>query len=289
MDVYTPVELERLDADTMIFQRPYTDSQLAYLDQSARFDRGLRIFELDDLITQLPEKSTHRGTFPADLAARFKRAASLCHRLVASTQPLARVLQSWHEDVRVVPNRLPREQWIHLQPGSRQAGDRPRVGWAGALGHEGDLLKIAEVLALLAKEVDWVFLGHCPETLRQYIREIHQPVDIADYPARLASLNLDLAVAPLEINAFNEAKSNLKLLEYGILGYPVVCTDILPYQGDFPVTRVPNQPERWIRAIREHINDLGESGRRGATLREHVLAHWMLEDHLDEWQTAWMP
>ena len=103
------------------------------------------------------------------------------------------------------------------------------------------------------------------------------------------NLALDLAIAPLEINAFNEAKSNLKLLEYGILGYPVICTDILPYQGDFPVTRVPNKPDRWIKAIREHIHDLDESRKRGAALREHVLANWMLEDHLDEWAKAWLP
>jgi hypothetical protein len=31
----------------------------------------------------------------------------------------------------------------------------------------------------------------------------------------MASLNLDLAIAPLEINPFNESKSNLRLLEYG--------------------------------------------------------------------------
>jgi hypothetical protein len=101
---------------------------------------------------------------------------------------------------------------------------------------------VAEAMAQLADEVDWVLLGHCPDGLRKPFREIHPPVAIADYPAALAALNLDVAIAPLEINAFNEAKSNLKLLEYGALGYPVVCSDIVPYQGPLPVTRVANRP-----------------------------------------------
>ena len=52
-----------------------------------------------------------------------------------------------------------------------------------------------------------------------YVKEFHNFVHrFADYPEKLASLDLDLAVAPQEIHTFNEAKSNLRLLEYGILG-----------------------------------------------------------------------
>ena len=29
------------------------------------------------------------------------------------------------------------------------------------------------------------------------------------------------------------------------MGWPVICTDIFPYQ-DAPVTRLPNEPQRWI-------------------------------------------
>ena len=62
-------------------------------------------------------------------------------------------------------------------------------------------------------------------------------------PEALASLNLDLALAPLESNSFNEAKSHLKLIEYGILGFPVICSDVTAYRGDFPVTRLANSPK----------------------------------------------
>ncbi len=78
------------------------------------------------------------------------------------------------------------------------------------------------------------------------------------------------------------------MLEYGALGWPVVCTDILPYQSA-PVTLTPNNPEAWIKAIREHINDPETSKAAGIELQNWVLNHWMLDQHLDEWLNALLP
>jgi hypothetical protein len=119
--------------------------------------------------------------------------------------------------------------------------------------------------------------------------EYHSSVRIEHYPAKLASLNLDLAIAPLEDVPFNHGKSHLKLLEYGMLGYPVVCTDITPYQGAYPVTRVKNRLKHWVAAIREEVSDLDELAKRGDALRDYTKAHWMLEDNLDIWLKAWLP
>ena len=106
----------------------------------------------------------------------------------------------------------------------------------------------------------------------------------------LASLGLDLAVAPLEDHPFNTCKSNLRLLEYGACGYPVVCSDLEPYRGDLPVTRVRNRTRDWIEAIRMHLADRPASMAAGQALREAVRRDWMLEGAgLDAWRRAWLP
>ncbi|MEJ2712487.1 MAG: hypothetical protein P8014_04805 [Acidihalobacter sp.] len=92
----------------------------------------------------------------------------------------------------------------------------------------------------------------------------------------------------LEDVPFNHAKSHLRLLEYGILGYPVVCSDLTPYRGDFPVTRVRNRHRDWVEAIREHVTDLAASAERGDVLRAHVRKHWLLENNLDVWLEGWL-
>ena len=185
----------------------------------------------------------------------------------------------------VKPNRLERALWGDLKSLRRQ-GAKPRVGWAGAQQHSGDLALIIDLVKATADEVDWVFFGMCLEELRPYIKEEHPfVVDFDAYPKKLASLNLDIAVAPLEAHPFNEAKSNLRILEYGALGLPVICSDIYPYQNA-PVKRVSNDPQAWATALRERIDDLDAAGVEGDCLRQWVHKHYMLEDHLDEWFSA---
>ena len=107
------------------------------------------------------------------------------------------------------------------------------------------------------------------------------------YGDRTVIEGLDLAVAPLELHPFNEAKSNLRLLEYGYLGWPVICTDILPYQTDAPpVLRLPNDPARWIATIRERCAERAALVREGEALQAWVRANYILEDRLDDWLTA---
>ena len=142
----------------------------------------------------------------------------------------------------------------------------------------------------LSDEVEWVFFGMCPDKLKPFVHEIVPPVAIGDYPKRLASLNLDLALAPLEDNTFNQCKSNLRLLEYGACGFPVVCSDVRPYQGDLPVTRVKPRFRDWVDAIRMHVNDLDAAAKAGDALRAAVQRDWMLdEQHARFWLSQWMP
>jgi hypothetical protein len=191
------------------------------------------------------------------------------------------------DDIRVVPNYLERSRWGNLQPPKKERR-KPRVGWAGAQQHQGDLEFILPVVEATANEVDWIFMGLCPPKLRYHVAEVHNAVAFDEYPTGLAALDLDLAIAPLELNRFNSAKSNLRLLEYGAVSYPVIATDVLPYRNA-PVTRVPNNPKAWIDAIRSHIHDLDATRTAGEQLREWVLSNWMLDQHLDEWMKALLP
>jgi glycosyltransferase involved in cell wall biosynthesis len=219
----------------------------------------------------------------------MREGLSYCDRLIVSTEPLAEYCRSMIDDIVVIPNRLEKTRWLAHQP-RRNAGKKPRVGWAGAQQHLGDLELIKEVVEALSQEVEWVFMGMCPPFLKPFVAEEHAFVPFEDYPAKLASLNLDLAIAPLEQHLFNEGKSNLRLLEYGIMGWPVICTDIYPYQtNNAPVCRLQNNAALWISAIREKINDLDAAQREGDQLREWVVKHYLLEDHLAEWLQAVTP
>ncbi len=288
MRLFEPPEMQRMDPDVLVVQRQMEWPQIEAIERHARTTRAFRVFEIDDLITNLPVRSVHKSHIHKDIAKRFRKAAGLCNRLVVATEPLARAYAGFADEVVVCPNHIEAARWGHLQP-ARAERAKPRVGWAGGIGHTGDLELIADVVRETAAEVDWVFFGMCPEALKPLVKEFHAGVPLDQYPAKLASLDLDLAVAPLEDNAFNEAKSHLRLLEYGILGYPVICSDLTPYQGDFPVLRVANRFRDWMRAIREAVSDRDALRMQGDALRAKVRADWILEDHLDRWIGAWTP
>lgn len=261
---------------------------LMTVHQWRRLMPGVRlVYSIDDLFTDMPQKSSLRQGIPADARTYLMRLLEYFDRLVVSTEYLADVYGPYAAETRVVPNRLERDVWMGLRS-RRGTGARPRVGWAGGTAHEGDLQLIAEVIAATADEVDWIFMGMCPDNIRPYIREFHPFSDYGSYPARLAALDLDIAVAPLEQIPFNRGKSNLRLLEYGALGIPVVCTDIDPYRNS-PACRVRNRSRDWLEALRERVHDPDAATREGEAMRRWVVDHFIVEDHLDSWLDAHMP
>jgi GT2 family glycosyltransferase len=281
-------ELVRMSPDAIVFQRQINEEQVKLMELYARNTKAFRVYELDDLITNIQLRNRSRRDFQdKDLVKRFRQALDTCDRMVVATETLAQEYRKFKSDIRVVLNYVEQAKWGGLLP-KRRRGRKPRVGWAGSNSHEGDLAIVADVVKALSDEVEWVFFGLCPEGVRQLV-EYHAGVPVEHFPAKLASLDLDLAIAPLEDVPFNHAKSHLKLLEYGILGYPVICTDITPYRGDYPVTRVKSRGKDWVAAIREHISDMDELARRGDALREHVQENWLLENNSDAWLNAWLP
>lgn len=282
-------ELERFAPDSIVLQRQIDAEQIEGMRRMQAFSRAFKVYELDDYLPNLPMKSVHRDQMPKDILKSLRKGLGFVDRFVVSTEPLAEALSGLHGDIRVVENRLSVEWWKGLSS-RRRRGRKPRVGWAGGVSHTGDLELIADVVKELAGEVEWVFFGMCPEKIRPYVQEVHSGVPIDMYPSMLASLDLDLALAPVEQNLFNECKSNLRLLEYGACGFPVVCSDVRCYQGDrLPVTRVKNRFKDWVDAIRMHISDLDETARLGDQLRQTVHCDWMLEGgNLDLWRNAWV-
>ena len=289
----TPVELERLAADTIYAQAAFDDVRLQGLIHAARHNPGIfRVFSLDDRVSDVPQyNASHRAMPPEKVIERMRLALQASQRLVVSTEPLAELYRHDIDDIRIVPNRLEKALWDAVKPALREAAKKPRVGWAGAIQHQGDLALILPVIEALADEVNWIFFGMIPAGCDRYVAEFHPPVKpYAAYPARLGALALDLALAPLEINLFNEAKSNLRLLEYGFFGWPVIATDIAPYRTDnAPVCRLANRPQAWLAAIRERLADRDALRAEGQRLRDWVRSRYLLEDWPDDWLSALTP
>ncbi|MGP0595140.1 glycosyltransferase [Nitrospira sp. T9] len=251
---------------------------------------GTRIvYDCDDLLWKIPLDNPNHGYFTPEYLQRMFGLMYTADCVTVSTEPIQTDLFKRGIDSTLLLNCLVRQEWEDFKP-RRRAGSRPRIGWAGqAKVHKGDAAILETIIEALKDEVEWVFLGDAPQMSSSpgVISETFSMVDVAQYPKKLASLNLDLALAPLVPNPFNEAKSDIRILQYGILGYPVIGTDIFPHQHA-PIIRLPHEPQAWIKAIRERIHDLGALEREGDHLRAWVLNHRLMEHVLPLYEQAWL-
>lgn len=303
---YNTFDLIACNIDTMLVQRMYLTMKKSPYFENIKLasDKFKIVYDIDDLLAATPKNSPHYGENPLHTLQTTLNMFQYCHKLTVASPELANKYNKYHKNIVIIPNRLNENEWKHLAEQkisiSKQNSNeisaknrKPRVGYSGSASHSVDTYLLENVVKKTAKQIDWIFFGQCPQNIRRYLAEYHDYVSIENYAQKLASLNLDLALAPLEYNDFNACKSNLKVLEYGILGYPVIATDFGPYTNqegcckNFAITRVKNTPKAWLNAILQHINDLEHSKKLGQQLQQQVLNFGFIQQHIDLWVNEW--
>ncbi|MBC9913176.1 hypothetical protein [Chitinophaga varians] len=91
--------------------------------------------------------------------------------------------------------------------------------------------------------------------------------------------NSDACLVPLEGNAFNAHKSNLKLLEAGAKTLPVICQKVPPYSDcDAPVLWVERQTD-WYKHIRYLAANRSAAEDLGLQLHDWAVSNYNIFDH----------
>lgn len=247
------------------------------------------VHDFDDLLWAIPADNPNAATFTPELLAAMDAQLAAADTVTASTEPLADALRRRGCDsVTVLPNALDPRDWTS-QP-QRAEREKPRIGWYGQQAvHIGDLALVDGLVRALIDDVDFVFFGDLPGTLADLAGRVQTvaAVPLPFFAPVLAALDLDLMLAPLASNEFNECKSNLRLLQAGMLAYPVVGSDVEPHRT-LPITRVADAPAAWLAAVRERIAEPAALRREGEALRAAVHADYLIEDwaerYLEHWQ-----
>jgi glycosyltransferase involved in cell wall biosynthesis len=203
--------------------------------------------------------------------------------------------------IRTVLNRIDPKDWEgHRVDSERVGDDHLRVLYGGAASHLGDLDEIkAGIEGLVRRQpVPWrlICFGSLPAWLHSLSKECPGKViclpwiPFQFYPQAISWGGFDLAIAPLAKTEqppkkkkqpckFNLGKSNIKWLEAGVLGIPLLCSRLGPYAEipDGCAIRVENTPVSWADALRTLLKDkpLRESLRQEA--RQAVFDEWTID------------
>lgn len=275
------------DSDIIVFQRQHLPEALAAMEYANRAGK-VTVYELDDDLWNIQPTNP---AYPAwhspgllDRAEAMLRAA----KVVTTTTPvMAAVLKRFNPNVRVLPNMLPSEHWVGVER-ERHEG-RTVIGWAGSAGRGADVKIIQNVV--------WQVLDVYPDVEFEHtakdgfpkhprVREL-ESVMIEQYPKTLA--RFDIALAPVADNRFNQAKSDLKFVEYGMLGLPVIASHVEPYahsivQGESGF--LAKNDKDWLKYLRRLIDNPALRDEIGGRAKKFAESR-TIEAHVDLWAKAY--
>lgn len=297
MQHFDDATMAAINPDVIVLQRQHTEAQQ---DAIKRYrvicPNAFLVYEIDDALSAVPDKSVHKPHMILDIDEQLSSAARLCDVITVTTKALAEHMRKICGDdmeIRVVPNMLGRDDFqaaANVRQQNTLPPGKPRVGWGGSASHGGDLALIKEVVKRTHHKYQWVFLGMHPEADSPI--EFHQNFDPKTYTEALAKMQLDLVVAPLEENLFNRCKSNLRLIECGACFYPVIASAVEPYvEGKPPVVGyAKDTPESWIKAIDEFFAlPISKQKQHGKKLHDWAEKNFCLDDKAVERLQYWLP
>jgi glycosyltransferase involved in cell wall biosynthesis len=297
------------DCDLLVVERHMLWPYERQLDGFARVlarcrQRGIPVvYELDDNLLDL-----HRGEpwepYPGDflrgVVAYLTRQAD---GMIVSTPVLAERLARLRSDILVVPNALDERLFGSAPEPLASRSAALTIGYMGTLTHEADLrMVLAPLRAVLRRHASRVRLeivgGGAEERIAPLFEglplRMRNPGSEHPYPRFVPwmrrHLRWDVAIAPLEDDAFTRGKSDLKYLDYAALGIPGVFSDVRAYRDAVKHQETgllaANEPKAWAEALEEIVRDGALRARLASAAAAEVHENRMLRTNAARWTDA---
>lgn len=225
---------EALDYDVVVLQIDNSPSALEFMIALQRQGKSV-VYEIDDAFDCLEPWHPQYASYGQPARQEAIRAMmAQADAVQVSTDWLADRYRGSSKRIQVVPNMVELASWPRADQLRRDG--LFKVLWAGSPSHSGDLDLVIPVLGKFLRshgDARLVLFGQTikDERLPAAQVEIVDFCEFEEYAFRLASINADVALAPLADVPFNYGKSNLRVLQYWATGYPTVASSVGPYQN----------------------------------------------------------
>lgn len=210
--------------DVLVFNRIFSKGA----DAVAKLKRqGVKIVvDLDDFYQLNPEH--YLAHLYAPNTRTIVEMVKIADIVIVTTEYLAYKVRHLNSNVVVIRNALPFDDGQFTLSNDRTSGTP--IVWAGGASHEPDLRLLSNtfddsLLSIAGYEASSTVTG------QEWVK-IRRSLPNAQYKPAVHSLDEymsvydghAMAIAPLVDNDFNHCKSNLKVLEAGAKGLPLVCS-----------------------------------------------------------------
>ena len=309
---WTPENLEWADVvwtqNIHNFGGPYT----AQLMQRAAEMGKLTHYDNDDLLTDLYEGHRLFGAYKEnhleDIAKHIYSFVDIVS--VTQTRFAERIAPYVGRALVIIKNAIDYDlpAWNEPKLPAPRKGKTCRVGWVGGIHHEEDVKEFPGVaMAVNARvgpeNVHWGWYGRPPmpmengqpkpdwqqDVWKNYERFLSTGIRHRNYrvyqalPAEQYGkmyTNIDVAIAPLQFNNFNDSKSEIKVAECGRYGVPLIATDcgcydetIINGETGYLISK-DNPKSEWVARLSKVIKDKKHREEMGRNLKEITDKHF---------------
>jgi glycosyltransferase involved in cell wall biosynthesis len=254
-------------------------------------DKGVIVlYEIDDYLHGVRKIKGHAGqkVYSKNHVMEHERVMKICDGMIVSTPYLAEVYKGFHDKIFVCKNAIERARYEKLAPPKR---DKLHIGWAGGEGHQASVPKWIPALQKIMDNYDVRFISigiPLANELAAPGRTMALPfVPIENVPSVLC--NIDIAIAPSARGKFFRAKSDLRFLEFGALGIPLVAdpyvyTDVKDEETGLLATESDEAYEQLARLI----DDKELRTTISTNVRSYVFEHRSMDEQCSQWSNAFL-
>jgi hypothetical protein len=273
------LESNLFECDLAIVQRACFRSKRA-LDQGLELLNKARragvqvVYEIDDHLfcPNLPELIADSLVDELDeqayeLTQAHRDILTLADYVTCPTESLAEALGHLNSSakIRVIPTALDfrHQRWWTSYQREVRSPSHVRIGWSGGsrVGRDLEiLLPVLQRVVELYRDVT-VVLGGALKYARVFSSIPKRQLTLLDwveynqYPKLLSSF--DLALIPMQDHAYNRCKSPLKVIDYGAMGVPAICSSVASFSGIRSLGCSPvlvKTDDDWLKCIADFID-----------------------------------
>lgn len=253
---------------------------------------GIRvIYEVDDYLHGVRLVKGHRARriYTREVMPLFEMCMRACDAMIVSTEWLKDAYSRFNDTVFVCRNGVDARRYAQFEIPTRRTLN---IGWAGGEGHlESVSAWLPAIDQLLSEQENLRFISIGLPVARILAKPKQSTalpfVSVENFPGALT--NFDVAIAPAARNKFFAAKSDLRFLETGALGIPLVAdpfvyTDCIP---DETALYAENSDEAY-EALRRLIDNVDLRKEIGYSARDYVRRYRSIETAVEQWERVFV-
>ena len=305
LELATRVSPDLIDmVDVVVIQRPASQGIMRIADYC--YNEGKKIVvDIDDLLTAVPDWNPATVAYPQANLSIYKKMLERADLVTTTTPKLAQKVQKMAGRVEVLPNCVDLDLYEQCK-GSKIARCVPeedvRILWAGSGTHQKDTEIIEDVMLKLIEKYDirFVVFGQFPNSFKggKFKEYMHTNIEYWGmipfnfFYSTLDRINADIGIAPLLDIKFNNYKSELKVLEYGMAGLSVVASNIYPYNIVIDNGKngylVDNKFANWYDKLAELIENEQLRREISKKLLDKVKECYNISTQIHKWENAYL-